>query len=191
MLDINSYDFNTLNTRRKLNVHKTLKSCQGVFLTPSVPLIHVLCPETTVSKNQVSFHYRGNTAKMKLSFKIFSANLDTSKLVGTAYCNTMIIQKWLSCISLALQALSRAVAQRAFYLKASPNCFYLFIYQILSYMVDKLGLRPATLLKKRLWHRCFPMNFVRFLRKPFLTEHLQWLLLYFMPRVSFYMTWKY
>ena len=25
-------------------------------------------------------------------------------------------------------------------------------------------LRPATLLKKRLWHRCFPVNFVNFLR---------------------------
>ena len=25
------------------------------------------------------------------------------------------------------------------------------------------GLRPATLLKKRLWHRCFPVNFVKFL----------------------------
>ena len=26
---------------------------------------------------------------------------------------------------------------------------------------------PATLLKKRLWHRCFPMNFAKFLRAPF------------------------
>ena len=39
------------------------------------------------------------------------------------------------------------------------------------------GLRPATLLKKRLWHRCFPVNFAKFLRTPFLTEHLWWLLL--------------
>ena len=39
------------------------------------------------------------------------------------------------------------------------------------------GLRPATLLKKRLWHRCFPVNFVKFLRTPFLTEHVRWLLL--------------
>ena len=38
------------------------------------------------------------------------------------------------------------------------------------------GLRPATLLKKRLWHRCFPVNFVKFLRTPFLIEHLWWLL---------------
>ena len=29
------------------------------------------------------------------------------------------------------------------------------------------GLRPAALLKKRLWHRCFPVNFVKFLRTPF------------------------
>ena len=34
--------------------------------------------------------------------------------------------------------------------------------------------RPATLLKKRLWHWCFPVNFVKFLRAPFLTEHFHW-----------------
>ena len=26
------------------------------------------------------------------------------------------------------------------------------------------GLRPPTLLKMRLWHRCFPVNFAKFLR---------------------------
>ena len=31
---------------------------------------------------------------------------------------------------------------------------------------------PATLLKRKPWHRCFPLNFAKFLRKPFLTEHL-------------------
>ena len=30
------------------------------------------------------------------------------------------------------------------------------------------GLRLATLLKKRLWHRCFPVNLAKFLRAPFL-----------------------
>ena len=29
------------------------------------------------------------------------------------------------------------------------------------------GLRTATLLKKRLWHRCFPVNFAKFLRTHF------------------------
>ena len=39
------------------------------------------------------------------------------------------------------------------------------------------GLGPATLLKKGLWHRCFPVNFEKFLRTPFSTEHPWWLLL--------------
>ena len=39
------------------------------------------------------------------------------------------------------------------------------------------GLRPAILFKKRLWHSCFPLNFVKFLRIPFAPEHLWWLLL--------------
>ena len=38
-----------------------------------------------------------------------------------------------------------------------------------SLFFDKVaGLRAATLLKKRLWHRCFPLNFAKFLRTPFL-----------------------
>ena len=39
------------------------------------------------------------------------------------------------------------------------------------------GLRPATLLKKRLWRRCFPVNLAKFLRTTFLIEPLRWLLL--------------
>ena len=40
--------------------------------------------------------------------------------------------------------------------------------------------RPATSLKKRLCHSCFPVNFAKFLRTPYLTEHLWWLLLTFL-----------
>ena len=40
------------------------------------------------------------------------------------------------------------------------------------------GLRLATLLKKRLWRSCFPVNFMKFRRKLFFINHLQWLLLY-------------
>ena len=32
------------------------------------------------------------------------------------------------------------------------------------------GLRSATLLKKTLWHRCFPAHFVKFTRTPFLQK---------------------
>ena len=30
------------------------------------------------------------------------------------------------------------------------------------------GLRPTTLLKKEPWHKCFSVNFAKFLRTPFL-----------------------
>ena len=41
-----------------------------------------------------------------------------------------------------------------------------------------------SLLKKRLWHRRFPVNFAKFLRTPFLTEHLRWLLLQIAMTIS-------
>ena len=44
------------------------------------------------------------------------------------------------------------------FLEISQNCA----------RVSFLCLRPATLLKKRLWHRSFPVNFAKFLRTPFL-----------------------
>ena len=46
-----------------------------------------------------------------------------------------------------------------------------------SFFNKVAGPMPASLLKKRLWHRYFPVNFVKFLRTSFLTEHLWWLLL--------------
>ena len=45
--------------------------------------------------------------------------------------------------------------------KLTGKCQSLFFNQV-------TGFRPATLLKKRLWHRCFLMSFVKFLRTPFL-----------------------
>ena len=36
---------------------------------------------------------------------------------------------------------------------------------------------PATLLKKRLWHRCFPVSFVKFSRTTFLQNTYERLLL--------------
>ena len=49
-----------------------------------------------------------------------------------------------------------------------------------SLFLNKVAaLRPATLFQKRLWHRCFPVNFTKFLRTSFLKEHLWWLLLVF------------
>ena len=50
------------------------------------------------------------------------------------------------------------------------------------------GLKSAVLSKKRLWHRCFPVNFVKFVRTPFYIEHLWWLFLYLLVCVLQYLT---
>ena len=34
------------------------------------------------------------------------------------------------------------------------------------------GVRPESILKKRLQHRCFPLNLVKFLKNSFFKEHL-------------------
>ena len=45
------------------------------------------------------------------------------------------------------------------------------------FLIKLQAWRPATLLKKRLQYRCFPVNIPKFLRTAFFIEHLQWLLL--------------
>ena len=36
------------------------------------------------------------------------------------------------------------------------------------FLIKVQTLRPVTLFKKRLWQKCFPVNFAKFLRAPFL-----------------------
>ena len=45
------------------------------------------------------------------------------------------------------------------------------------FFIKVAGLRPVTILKKRLWHRCFLVNFANILRTLIFIEHLRWLLL--------------
>ena len=58
------------------------------------------------------------------------------------------------------------------FLKMSQNsqenllCYSLFFNKV-------AGIMPATLLKERLWHRCFPVNSAKFLRTPFFKERLR------------------
>ena len=61
-----------------------------------------------------------------------------------------------------------------------------------SLFLKNLQAEGLQLHKKRLQHKCFPVKFAIFLRTPFLTEHLRWLLLhlrwlllYFFEKVLF------
>ena len=55
-------------------------------------------------------------------------------------------------------------------------CWSLFLKNL---QAERLQLHKKRLHKKRLQHSCFPVKFAKFVRAPFLTEHLRWLLLYF------------
>ena len=72
-----------------------------------------------------------------------------------------------------------SVVQRFSAKKVLLNIFWKFTRK-------QLCLWPTTFLKRRLWHRCFPVNFPKTLRTPFLIEDLWWLLLKSSKIVSLY-----
>ena len=80
-----------------------------------------------------------------------------------------------SCIKssrrLPLSALQRQKQPpKVFYEKSVPENFRKFTGKQLchSLFFNQIAcLGPATLLKKRLWHRCFAVNVLKFLRTPF------------------------
>ena len=66
---------------------------------------------------------------------------------------------------------SQKQSPEVFYKKGVLKAFIKFAGKHLgqSLFFNKVeSLRNATLLKKRLWHRCSTMNFAKFLRTPFL-----------------------
>ena len=52
----------------------------------------------------------------------------------------------------------------------------------------RISLRPATLLKKSLWYRCFSVNFAKFPTTPFFTEHFRWVLLIYSLVLLYYVS---
>ena len=69
------------------------------------------------------------------------------------------------------KAMSRSSHQRCSMWKGVLRNFAKFTrkHQCQSLFLKKVaGLRPATLFKKRLRHKCFSVNFLKFLRTPFL-----------------------
>ena len=77
---------------------------------------------------------------------------------------------------LPTEAATRGVLCKKVFLEISQNSQENTCAKV-TFLNKVAALRPVTLLKKRLWHRCFPVNFVKFLRTPLFTEHLWWLLL--------------
>ena len=63
------------------------------------------------------------------------------------------------CKKKVFEDLQNTCARDSFLVKL--QCQRLFFNKVADF-------RPAALLKKSVWHRCFPVNFAKFLRRPFL-----------------------
>ena len=62
----------------------------------------------------------------------------------------------------------RRCSKKKFVFRNFPKFTGICLCQSLFFKKRDSRLRPATLLKKSLWHRCFPVNFAKFLRITFL-----------------------
>ena len=94
---------------------------------------------------------------------------NSTKFTGKHLCQSLFFNK-VACFL----ATSEAVVQRCFvkkvFLEIPQNsqgniCASSFLIKLQVYQ------------KKRLWNRCFPVNFVKFQKTSFFIEHLWWLLL--------------
>ena len=106
-------------------------------------------------------------------------------IMNEAFRIPYVVKVYLLLISYFLKktinglAIFRSSHQRCFMKKGVLKNFAKFtekhLYQSLLFN-KAANLRPATLVKKRLWHRCFLIDFAKFLRISFFIEQLWWLL---------------
>ena len=86
----------------------------------------------------------------------------------------LILRCFLDFLFLCSKAVSRRSSVKKVLLEISQNS------QENTFARDSvlIKLQACNFIKKCLWYRCFPVNFARFLRTPFFTKHLRWLLLW-------------
>ena len=110
--------------------------------------------------------------KSSVKYQIYILNLIRRKIIK----HTLKINI-LENICNLMVSMGRSSHQRCFVKKGVLRNFAKFTGKHLCHRLffnNVAGLRHATSLKKILWHRCFPVNFVKSLRTPFLyIEHLQ------------------
>ena len=109
--------------------------------------------------------YWNRTSKWVFSGKFtayFQNTFSSKHLRMAASVNLMKWNNWKEKFTMYLQKQPPEVFYEKIFLEISQNsqentCASLFFNKV-------AGLRPATLLKNTLWHRCFPVNFAKFPR---------------------------
>ena len=111
------------------------------------------------AKQNLLFQTNIEEKSWRLPVSLFNRTKWTNGLVNILFCSD-----------------SRSSPRKVLYKKGVLKNFTKFRRKHLcqSLFFSKVAdLRPATLLQKILWHMYFPVNFARFLRIFFFTEHLQ------------------
>ena len=120
------------------------------------------CPLVWMFSNATSLKKIENLQKWVLRFLYNNYQLSNEELLDKASSSTINVN-----ISSRPEVLCKKGVLRNFAkFTGKHRCQSIFFNK-------GAGLSPATLLKKRLWHRCFPVNLAKLLRTPFLTKHLR------------------
>ena len=125
--------------------------------------------------NYIQYHYNIRYRKFSLNSQVDSPELSKTPEITEMTENFRGIHLALTKLHAALEAATRGVPWEKVFLRKFHK-----IHRKLPApepLFNKVtGLMPSTLLKKRsttwlkkrLWHKCFPVNFAKFLRTPFL-----------------------
>ena len=133
------------------------------------------------------FHCWLNTGWINLVVKQLSWKVSTGRKLGPYFCHVYLpnlekcsgVHRKNSSTCLVFWAENRSSRPDVFCKKVILRSFAKFTGKQLcqSLFFNKVAdLRPSTSWKKRLWHSCFPVSFVKFVRTPFL-QNTSWRLL--------------
>ena len=148
-----SHLYHPLSTRKWSNCEKI----------PIEHLVHML-----MFQMRIHFHYKYTSMRLRISWNLYDSTWSQS-LRGLVI-SVFNLRNHLKAMASQcfLQYAEEAVAQRR-----SVEKVFLKISQNLQESICV----EVSLLIKRLSHRCFSVNFAKFLKTAFLTQHLWWLLL--------------
>ena len=117
-----------------------------------------------------------------------SAVINVTKVCVSLFFSLSLRIHWRHCLvdkwyNLWKAIVARTSSARKVFLDISQNlqkntCVRVsFLKELQAETCNFIEKWAVALLKRRLWHRCFLVNFAKFLRTTFLTEHLRWLLM--------------
>ena len=131
-----------------------------------------------------------STLKMKSTINFLKFFREIPKIFRSSYCFIYIFEQLLLCFLSNRHLLVQSHIYFTWIMckimfkvnsKDTRTNFHKFHWKTSvpeSLLNNVVGLSPATLLKKRLWHRYFPVDFANFLRTVFLQNPSGWLLLF-------------